>query len=147
MNVLIWLKRDLRLHDHPALTLGAGLGAVLPVYIAEPDLWALPDASARQWGFIAETLDGLRAEMAGVGLTLAVRVGDAVEVLSRLCLRHNITRIISHEETGNLWTYRRDLRVAAWARSAGIEWVELPQCGVTRRLRSRNGWQGLRDTF
>ena len=147
MNVLIWLKRDLRLHDHPALTLGAGLGAVLPVYIAEPDLWAQPDASARQWEFIAETLDGLRAEMAEVGLTLAVRVGDAVEVLSRLCLRHNITRIISHEETGNLWTFKRDQRVAAWARGAGIEWVELPQCGVTRRLPSRDGWQGLRDTF
>ncbi len=147
MNVLIWLKRDLRLNDHPALTLGAGLGAVLPLYIAEPELWAQPDASARQWGFLAESLQGLRADMAGVGLTLAVRVGDAVEVLSRLCLRYNITRIISHEETGNHWTFQRDLRVAAWARRSGIEWTELPQCGVTRRLPHRDTWQGLRDGF
>ena len=29
MNVLLWLKRDLRLQDHPALTHAAGLGAVL----------------------------------------------------------------------------------------------------------------------
>lgn len=147
MNVLVWLKRDLRLHDHPALTYAAGLGPVLPVYVVEPDYWALPDSSARHWGFIAESLECLREEMAGVGLPLAVRVGDAVEVLSRLCLRHGISRIVSHEETGNLWTYQRDRRVAAWARSAGIEWVELPQSGVTRRLRSRDGWQGLRDSF
>ena len=147
MNVLIWLKRDLRLKDHPALTLGAGLGAVLPAYVVEPEYWALPDTSARQWGFTAEALDGLRRDMAAVGLTLAVRVGDAVEVLSRLCLRHGITKIISHEETGNLWTYRRDQRVAAWARSAGIEWEELPQSGVTRRLASRDGWQARRDRF
>lgn len=147
MNVLIWLKRDLRLHDHPALTMAAGMGAVLPVYVVEPEYWALPDTSARQWGFVAETLEGLRAEMAAVGLTLAVRTGDAVEVLSRLCLRHGITRIVSHEETGNLWTYARDARVAAWARGAGIDWVELPQSGVVRRLRGRDGWQGQRDAF
>ena len=147
MNVLIWLKRDLRLQDHPALTLGAGMGAVLPVYVVEPDYWALPDTSARHWGFVAESLESLRSEMAPFGLALAVRVGDAVEVLSRLCLRHDISRIISHEETGNLWTYQRDLRVAAWARSAGVEWIELAQSGITRRLRSRDGWQGLRDGF
>ena len=116
MNVLIWLKRDLRLYDHPALTLAAGLGAVLPVYVAEPDLWQQPDASARQWGFVAESLAALREDMQGHGLTLAVRMGDAVEVLSRLCLRHGISTIISHEETGNGWSFARDRRVAAWAR-------------------------------
>ena len=147
MNVLIWFKRDLRLHDHPALTLAAGMGAVLPVYLVEPEAWAQPDASARQWGFVAESLEGLRTDMAAVGLTLAVRSGDAVEVLSRLCLRHGITTIVSHEETGNGWSYARDLRVAAWARGAGITWIELPQSGVVRRLPHRNGWQGRRDGF
>jgi len=47
MNVLVWLKRDLRLHDHPALSFAAGLGPVLPLYIVEPSLWSGPDASAR----------------------------------------------------------------------------------------------------
>jgi deoxyribodipyrimidine photo-lyase len=147
MNVLVWLKRDLRLHDHPALSFAAGLGAVLPVYIVEPDYWALPDTSARQWAFMAEGLETLREEMAPLGLTLAVRVGEAVEVLSRLCLRHGITTIVSHEETGNLWTFARDQRVAAWARGAGIAWHELRQCGVMRRLPGRNGWQAQRDGF
>ena len=32
---------------------------------------------------------------------LLVRVGDALQVLERLCRQHNITRIVSHEETGN----------------------------------------------
>ena len=34
MNVLVWLKRDLRITDHPALTLAAGLGPVLPLSAA-----------------------------------------------------------------------------------------------------------------
>lgn len=147
MNVLVWLKRDLRLQDHPALTLAAGLGPVLPVYIVEPSLWAGPDASARHWAFVAESLDGLRADLGALGLPLAVRVGEAVAVLDRLCRQHRITRIVSHEETGNLASYARDRAVAAWARGAGLQWTELPKSGVVRRLASRDGWAGARDAF
>ncbi len=147
MNVLMWFKRDLRLSDTPALVLASGLGAVVPVYVVEPDYWALPDTSARQWALVAEALADLRASLANRGLPLIVRVGDAVEVLDRLARQHHIAQIISHEETGNLWTYARDLRVAAWARQSGIRWQELPQCGVVRRLRGRDGWAALRDGF
>ena len=147
MNVLVWYKRDLRVEDHSALTLAAGLGPVLPVFIVEPELWAGPDASARQWEFVAESLAGLRDGLAALGAPLLVRVGDAVAVLDRLCRQHKITRIVSHEETGNLWTYARDRRVAASARGAGIDWTELPQSGVVRRLPSRDGWASQRGGF
>jgi len=147
MNVLLWFKRDLRLHDHPALTRAAGIGAVLPLYIVEPDLWQEPDASARQWSFIAETLDGLRADLGRMGAPLVVRTGEAVAVLDRLCRQHHIARIVSSEETGNLWTYARDRRVGAWARAAGILWEEVAQQGVIRRLPHRDGWARRRDAF
>lgn len=147
MNVLVWLKRDLRIQDHPALTLAASLGPVLPVYVVEPELWAQPDAAARQWEVVAEALADLREALGRMGAPLVVRVGDAVTVLAGLCKRHGVTRIISHEETGNLWTYARDRRVAFWARSVGIEWTEVPQSGVVRRLPSRDVWTASRDGF
>ena len=147
MNVLIWFKRDLRIHDHPALAAAAEMGRVLPVYIVEPDYWRLPDTSARQWDFTAEALHDLRDALGSLGAPLIVRVGDTVELLDRLCRQHHIARIVSHEETGNLWTYARDRRVAAWARQAGIDWVELPQQGVVRRLTGRDGWARRRDAF
>jgi deoxyribodipyrimidine photo-lyase len=147
MNVLVWFKRDLRVADHPALALAAGMGAILPVYIVEPEYWALPDTSARQWAFTEDCLTDLRGALGDLGAPLVVRVGDAVEVLGKLCRAHRISRIISHEETGNLWTFARDRRVQAWARQAGIDWVELPQSGVVRRLKGRDGWAGLRDGF
>ena len=147
MNVLLWFKRDLRVADHPALALAQGLGAVLPIYIVEPEYWALPDASARQWDATAEALADLRQALGALGAPLVLRVGDAVEVLSRMAREHRVTRMVSHEETGNLWTYARDLRVAAWARQAGVAWTELPQSGVVRRLASRDGWAARRDAF
>ena len=147
MNVLLWFKRDLRTHDHPALARAAALGAVVPLYIVEPDYWALPDTSARQWAFTAECLDDLRGQLGQLGAPLVVRVGGAVDVLARLCRQHAITRIISHEETGNAWTFARDRHVADWARGIGMTWDELPQSGVVRRMQGRNGWAAQRDSF
>ena len=147
MNVLVWFKRDLRVADHPALALAAGLGPVLPLYIVEPEYWELPDTSARQWDFTAECLAVLRDDLGRLGAPLVLRVGSAVAVLDRLVRAHRIGRIVSHEETGNLWTYRRDQAVTAWARSAGVEWIEVPQSGIVRRLARRDGWARRRDAF
>lgn len=144
---ILWFKRDLRVADHPALAHAAALGPVLPLYIVEPEYWALPDTSARQWNFTMECLADLRRELAALGQPLIVRVGDAVTVLDRLRQSAGALRLISHEETGNLWTYARDRRVLAWARGAGVAWTELPQSGVVRRLRGRDGWAGQRDAY
>ncbi len=147
MNVLVWLKRDLRVADHPALALAGQRGAVLPLYIVEPDYWRLPDTSARQWSFTEDCLNDLSGALGALGAPLVVRVGDAVEVLAHLCRAHRIRQIVSHEETGNGWTFARDRRVAAWAREAGVAWEELPQSGVVRRLKARDGWARQRDAF
>ncbi|WP_425093329.1 FAD-binding domain-containing protein [Tropicimonas sp. S265A] len=145
-TTLYWLKRDLRVEDNPALTLAAARGrSVIPVYIAEPDGWAQPDASARQWDFVAECLHDVAGDFARLGVPLVVRVGEAVSVLSDLCASHAVAEIISHEETGNGWSYARDRAVAAWARGSGVAWTQVPQIGVVRRLASRDGWAGLRD--
>jgi len=147
MLSLVWFKRDLRMADHPALVAAAARGRVLPVYIVEPDLWAQPDASARQWEFIAECLADLRRDLALLGQPLLIRVGEAVAMLARLQSVTGFTQIVSHEETGNGWSYARDRRVAAWARAQGIAWQELAQSGVMRRSPGRNGWATRRDDF
>ena len=53
---VVWFKRDFRVADHQPLSLASARGPVLPLYVAEPGLWAQPDASARQWAFAAESL-------------------------------------------------------------------------------------------
>lgn len=147
MTTLFWFKRDLRVQDNPAFAQAAALGDVLPVYVVEPDLWAGPDASARQWAFVAECVDGLRRDLAALGQPLLIRTGDAVEVFESLRTRHGITRILASEETGNGWTFARDLRVGAWARDRGVAFVEMAQSGVVRQLKGRDGWAAQRDAF
>ena len=137
---IVWFKRDLRVVDHRPLLEASRLGPVLPLMVVEPDLWQQPDASGRQWQFCAESLQELRQELARLGQPLVIRVGAVEAVLERARRQFGVAGLWSHEETGNGWTYARDLRVAAWARQHGIPWVEIPQFGVIRRLKSRNGW-------
>lgn len=144
---IVWFKRDLRIEDHRALVQAARRGPVLPLFIVEPELWRLPDMSGRQWAFVAECLETLRRDLARLGQPLIIRVGDAIAVLERARRRFGSVALWSHEETGNGWTYARDLRVADWARQTGVAWNEIRQSGVIRRLKSRNGWAKRWDAF
>ncbi|MEM7508549.1 MAG: FAD-binding domain-containing protein [Pseudomonadota bacterium] len=141
---VVWFKRDLRVRDHRALARaaehGAARGPVLPLYIVEPDLWAQPDSAGRHWDFVAESLRELQVDLAALGQPLAIRRGEAVEVLSDLHAHHGVAALWSHEETGNAWTFARDRAVASWCRAEGIPWQEERQTGVLRRLASRDGW-------
>ena len=64
---IVWFKRDLRVEDHQPLVLAAQAGPVLPLYIVEPDVWAQPDASGRQWAFAAESLSDLQSNLTRLG--------------------------------------------------------------------------------
>ena len=79
---------------------------------------------------------------AQLGAPLVVRLGDAVEILSRLASRHRIGRIVSHEETGNLWILcpRGPSRGRLGARCRASSGRNCRSRGVIRRLRTRDGW-------
>ena len=142
---VVWFKRDLRITDHKPLTMARAEGLVLPLYIAEPEFWTQPDASGRQWQFVAESLLELQAMLTSKGQPLCIMVGDAVQIFKRLHESHGIAAIWSHQETGNGWTYARDLAVASWTNRTNIPWHEFRQFGVIRRLRTRNGWSRAWD--
>ena len=137
---IVLFKRDLRVHDHRPLREAAARGNVLPLVVVEPELWAQPDASARQWAFYAESLLELQRELTRLGAPLLLRVGEMVPVLSALGDHVGIGGLWSHEETGNGWTYARDRALASWCRERGIPWHQVPQNGVVRGLKSRDGW-------
>lgn len=146
MITIVWFKRDLRLHDHAALTAAlAGGHPVVPLYILEPELWREPTLSGRQFAFMSECLDDLDRQLRKCSSALVRRTGDAVQVLADLHARHGIAAIHAHEETGLMWTFARDKAVRRWARQAGVPFIEHRQHGVWRgmahnRLPHRNGW-------
>lgn len=144
---VVWFKRDLRIADHRALAKAAAQGPVLPLFVVEPALWHQPDMAGRHWAFAADCLAELRRDLAALGQPLVVRVGSVVEALGQIHADFGTAALWSHEETGNAWTYARDLEVAAWCRARGIAWHQERQNGVVRRLGSRDGWARHWDRF
>ncbi len=142
-HVLVWFKRDLRLHDHAALEAAcrhAAGGSVRCLYVAEPALWTLPDASAAQWGFVRESLIDLAEALRAWGGELTVWHGDATSALEACWQAAPFDALFAHEETGNAFTYERDRAVARWCHGRGVAWQEWAQNGVVRRLKDRDGW-------
>ncbi|GMA86354.1 hypothetical protein GCM10025868_16040 [Angustibacter aerolatus] len=78
-DTVLWLRRDLRLHDHPALHAAAGAadgGRVLPLFVLDDRLWGPSGDTRRVW--LTRSLRALHAATDGA---LVVRRGDPAAVL------------------------------------------------------------------
>ena len=137
---LVWLKRDLRLSDHRPLVEACARGQVTVLYCYEPELYQSEDFHPSHLEFVNQSLAEMRRELRRRGSDLVVRCGGLPEVFNQLHQEQPIEAIFAHEETGNMLTYQRDLRVRAWCREQGVRLHEYPQNGVVRRLQSRDGW-------
>lgn len=146
MLQVVWFKRDLRLHDHSALSKAASSGPVLPLVVVEPEYWQCPDVSARQYRWWTSCVAALARDIADLGGTLQVEIGRVVDVLDSLRRTHGPIRLIAHQETGNWWTYQRDIAVREWCTTSQTHFVEPMQHGVWRGSSlDRNKWSKMWD--
>ncbi|MCL3863276.1 deoxyribodipyrimidine photo-lyase [Actinotalea sp. K2] len=110
MTAILWLRRDLRLHDHPALVAAheaAGPGGVLPVFVADPTL--LASAGGPRLAALHDALTGVQESFDGA---LVIRHGRPEEVLPALVEEVGATAVhISAETTP--YGRRRDDRVGS----------------------------------
>lgn len=145
---VVWFKKDFRLCDHRCLSMAAEKGPILPLYILEPDYWALEDTSYRQYQFLKGCAEETAQELSELGVKLAVQVGDVVAVLSALKEKFKEITLWSHQETGNAWTYDRDKSVRQWCCENGVAFHEPLQFGVWRGSKiDRDHWAQHWDAF
>lgn len=144
---VVWFKRDLRIRDHEPLLRASKCDLCLCLYVYEPDLINSDEFDVSHLDFINESLAELESKLRQVGGRLTLRVGSVPEILAELHRKTPIETLWSHEETGNRITYDRDRLVKRWAVQTGVVWTELPQNGVVRRLKSRDGWSKQRESF
>ena len=83
--VLLWLRRDLRLRDNPALSAAIATGRpIIPVFVldeATPGAWA-PGGAALWW--LHHSLEALAADFAALGARLILRRGSFEQEIAAL---------------------------------------------------------------
>ena len=88
-----------------------------------------------------------RKALKQLGQALVVREGDVCEVFDELSRIVEIHAVHAHQETGNLWSYQRDIKVAKYLKTHGIPFHEYRQQGVLRGSVDRNDWTDHWDQF
>ena len=82
-------------------------------------------------------LADLRRRLNGMGAKVLVAKGEVTAIFEKLLNSLSVSQIHSHEETGNWISFQRDLRLQQWCKKKAVDWYEIPQTGVIRRLASR----------
>ena len=116
---VVWFKRDLRTRDHEPLqralqSASHSGGQVLLIQVYEPGLLAHPTTSSRHVRFQWECGDDIQftLKQESWGLTFHRVCAPVLDVLEHLRQTVGVAAIHSHEETGVLWTFDRDKKVA-----------------------------------
>src|SRR5579875_3645773 len=121
MTVLLWFRRDLRLHDHPALHAALQTGEpVVPVFCLDPRLLAGRHASGPRTQFLLDCLVDLDAGLRRRGSGLVVRRGRPERVLPDLAAELDARLVLCTGDVSPFAT-RRDRAVARRLAARGTE--------------------------
>lgn len=120
--VLHWFRRDLRLHDNPALLAAhrQHAGRVVPVYLQSAWRGAHPWTGPARQAALCSALADLSRSLVKAGTGLVIRRGAAVPELRRL-LAETGARHLYYNRSPDPWGRALEDRVAALAREAGVE--------------------------
>ncbi|MDE5037778.1 deoxyribodipyrimidine photolyase, partial [Francisella tularensis subsp. holarctica] len=80
----------------------------------------------------------INTELTKLGQSLAIMLGDSVEIFEQLIQKYNIKNVRSHQETWNDWTYQRDIKLEKFFKQNNIVWHKPYQNGVVRCLADRD---------
>jgi deoxyribodipyrimidine photo-lyase len=120
MTAIVWFRRDLRVHDHPALTAALGAGdPVVPVFCLDRRLLRGRHASGPRTQFLLECLEDLADSLRRRGVGLVVRAGLPELVVPRLAAELGAGCVRLTSDVGP-YAIRRDRVVARTLARRGV---------------------------
>ncbi len=85
---IVWLRNDLRLIDNPALYHAAQNGAVIPVFIYDPDAMDRDYGAAQKW-WLHHALASLKDDFKKHGVNFIIKQGDSLSILTDIIEKTN----------------------------------------------------------
>lgn len=118
-TALLWLRRDLRLHDHAALHHAAiAAGQVVVVFIFDSEILQDLPRQDRRVEFIWECVSALKRTLEARGSSLVVRHGSAVELIPQLAAEYDADAVFCNRDYEPL-ALQRDALVAEQLTAVG----------------------------
>ena len=123
---VVWFRRDLRLHDHPALTAAQSDGdRIAPLFVIDERLQAGRFRSANRLWFMRGSVSALATALEVRGAPLSVVRGDPSEVVPAFAAAVRAGRVVASRDY-TPYGRARDDRVASALARRGITWASFP---------------------
>ncbi|QDK82707.1 deoxyribodipyrimidine photo-lyase [Spirosoma sp. KCTC 42546] len=118
---LVWLRRDLRLHDNAALYYAFKRGRpVIPVFIFDRTILDdLDDRQDRRVEFLVQEVNRLHEELAKMGSTLLVRYGKPIDVWKELLTQYRVSDVFANHDY-EVYAKERDKAIGDLLTEQGI---------------------------
>jgi deoxyribodipyrimidine photo-lyase len=130
MVALLWFRRDLRVHDHPALRAALDTSdRIVPVFCLDDRLLHGRHASGSRTAFLLDCLTDLDQRLAARGARLVIRHGPAERELPALAAETGARDIHCTSDPGPYGTGQGD-RARAALHQAGVRWHAHPGISV-----------------
>jgi deoxyribodipyrimidine photo-lyase len=121
-TAIVWFRRDLRVHDHPALHHALErFDAIVPLFVVDDAILGGRWPSPNRWWFLARSLESLDGALRERGSRLVVVRGDPAELVPRIARGVGAAAVIASRDY-TPYGRTRDERVAGALRDAGIAW-------------------------
>jgi deoxyribodipyrimidine photo-lyase len=142
MVALVWFRRDLRVHDHPALCAAlAGHEQIVPVFCLDDRLLHGRHASGPRTAFLLESLTDLDGQLAERGARLVIRHGPPERELPALARETGATEVHLSADPSP-YEATRGRRVRAALEEAGVTGHAHPGVSVLDDVRAIRTGQG-----
>jgi deoxyribodipyrimidine photo-lyase len=122
---ILWLRRDLRIHDHPALQAARGADRMIPVFCFDEALLTGRHASGPRTQFLLECLAELDGALRDRGSRLFVRRGSPSREIARLAQEAGAETVHVSADVSP-FARRRDVGVRRALGEHGVEFVTHP---------------------
>jgi deoxyribodipyrimidine photo-lyase len=120
MTAIVWFRRDLRIHDNPALAAALSSASdVIPVFCLDPRLLQGRHRSGPRTQFLLECLSDLDTSLRERGSRLILRIGDPAGELPAIAQQTGADAVYIAEDVGP-FARRREERVRSALERAGV---------------------------
>ncbi len=120
MTSVLWFRRDLRVHDHPALHAAREDDVLVPFFCLDDRMLHGRHASGGRTGFLLETLADLDSSLRELGSGLVIRTGDPVVELKALVEEVGAETVHASVDVSPL-ARGRDQRAAEELQATGVQ--------------------------